>query len=42
LSFECPCYGADGSFNLEDSFLITESGFERFSTVNDSLLWPLT
>jgi Xaa-Pro aminopeptidase len=30
---------APGPYNIEDSFVITENGFERFTTVPDSLVW---
>jgi Xaa-Pro aminopeptidase len=30
---------APGPYNIEDSFAITENGFERFTTVPDSLVW---
>ena len=30
---------APGPYNIEDSFVITENGYERFTTVPDSLVW---
>ncbi len=42
MSIEVPFYSAQyGAFNIEDTVLITEQGCEWFSTVNDSLFWPL-
>lgn len=41
MSIEVPFYSAVyGAFNIEDTVLITESGCEWFSTVNDTLFWP--
>ena len=41
MSVEVPFYSAAyGAFNIEDTVLITESGCEWFTTVNDSLFWP--
>ena len=41
MSIEVPFYSAAyGAFNIEDTVLITESGCEWFTTVNDSLFWP--
>jgi hypothetical protein len=30
---------APGPYNIEDSFAITENGYDRFTTVPDSLVW---
>ena len=30
---------APGPYNIEDSFAITDDGYERFTTVPDSLVW---
>jgi Xaa-Pro aminopeptidase len=30
---------APGPYNIEDSFAITKNGYERFTTVPDSLVW---
>ena len=30
---------APGPYNIEDSFVITENGYDRFTTVPDSLVW---
>jgi Xaa-Pro aminopeptidase len=30
---------APGPYNIEDSFSITENGYDRFTTVPDSLVW---
>lgn len=37
---ETPYYGSDSnSFNLEDTILITENGYERFTIIPDNLYW---
>jgi Xaa-Pro aminopeptidase len=33
---------APGPYNIEDSFVITEDGYDRFTTVPDSLVWDGT
>jgi Xaa-Pro aminopeptidase len=30
---------APGPYNIEDSFVITDDGYERFTAVPDSLVW---
>jgi hypothetical protein len=30
---------APGPYNIEDSFAITENGYDRFTTAPDSLVW---
>jgi Xaa-Pro aminopeptidase len=30
---------APGPYNIEDSFAITEDGYDRFTTAPDSLVW---
>ena len=38
---ETPYYSVNNSsFNIEDTFLITENGYERFTTASRSLFWP--
>ncbi len=40
MCIETPYYsGANGGFNMEDEVVITENGFERFTTVNEDLYW---
>lgn len=38
---ETPYYSSkDGSYNIEDTFLITEDGYEQFTHANRTLFWP--
>ncbi|WP_010632745.1 M24 family metallopeptidase [Sporolactobacillus vineae] len=37
---EVPYYSTKGGYNIEDEFLITKTGIERFTTANTSLNWP--
>ena len=30
---------APGGYNIEDSFAITEDGYDRFTMANDHLIW---
>jgi len=44
ISMECsymaaPGAPAPGPYNIEDSFVITEDGYERFTTAPDSIFW---
>ncbi|MCQ2009469.1 Xaa-Pro peptidase family protein [Sporolactobacillus sp. STSJ-5] len=38
---EVPYYSTKGGYNIEDEFLITKTGIERFTKANDSLNWPI-
>ena len=44
ISMECSYMAAQGApapgpYNIEDSFVITEDGYERFTTANDTIFW---
>jgi Xaa-Pro dipeptidase len=44
ISMECSYMAAEGApapgpYNIEDSFVITEDGYERFTTAPDSIFW---
>jgi Xaa-Pro dipeptidase len=44
ISMECSYMAAQGApapgpYNIEDSFVITEDGYERFTTAPDSIFW---
>ncbi|MFC6385884.1 M24 family metallopeptidase [Sporolactobacillus kofuensis] len=37
---EVPYYSTKGGYNIEDEFLVTKDGIERFTQANESLNWP--
>ena len=44
ISMECSYMAAQGApapgpYNIEDSFVITKDGYERFTTANDTIFW---